>query len=265
MNNIYRSIADKFIWSYSRIECFLDCPYRFFLKYFYGAQEEDRFYASYGSFLHTLIEQYYRGELSKDEMLFAYLMRFKSEVKGTRPSENTVKKYISSGVEYLQNFNPFPFNMIDVEKKTDFYIGDIPFTGYIDYLGEKDGEYYIVDNKSRDLKPRSKRIKPTAKDIELDSMLRQLYIYSAAVKQEYGKFPKALCFNCFRTGTFIVEPFAEDKYYSTIDWAKKTIENIKNTDDFYPNIEFFSCRYICGVSKECCYDQQVREGRGTKI
>ena len=87
-------------------------------------------------------------------------------------------------------------------------------------------------------------------------MLRQLYIYSAAIKQEYGVFPEALCFNCFRTGTFIEEPFNEEAYHSAIDWAKNMVEDIKNTDEFYPNREFFSCYYICGVSGDCCYDQQ---------
>lgn len=127
--------------------------------------------------------------------------------------------------------------------------------GYIDYLGEKDGELYVVDNKSRDLKPRSKRAKPTLKDAELDDMLRQLYIYSGAVKQEYGRFPKKLCFNCFKAGTFIEEPFSETAYQEAIDWAQKSIEEIKDADDFNPYVEYFGCRYICGVSDECCYWQ----------
>ena len=155
--------------------------------------------------------------------------------------------------------------MIDVEKEVKFEIDGIPFTGFIDYLGEENGDYVIVDNKSRDLKPRSKRAKPTVKDKELDSMLKQLYIYSAAVKQEYGKFPKLLCFNCFRTGTFIEEPFNEDAYNEAIEWAKKLVEEIKDTDDFYPNREFFSCYYICGVSDDCCYDQMAREERRVRV
>ena len=145
--------------------------------------------------------------------------------------------------------------MVAVEEKVDFEIDGTQFVGYIDYHGIKDGEHYIVDNKSRDLKPRSNRKTPTVKDKELDEMLRQLYIYSAAIKQKYGKFPKALCFNCFKTGTFIEEPFNEDAYNEAIEWAKKNIEDIKNADDFYPNREFFSCYYICGVSDECCYWQ----------
>ena len=98
-NSIYRMIADGFVWSYSRIECFCDCPYRFFLKYFAGVKEKPLFYSSYGSFIHKLIEQYYKGALTKDEMVTKFLTDFSKEVRGTRPQESTVTKYIQCGCE----------------------------------------------------------------------------------------------------------------------------------------------------------------------
>ena len=250
----YRPLIEEMVWSYSRIKSFEDCPHRFFLKYIKKYEDEDKFYASYGTFMHKLIEQYYKGELSKEEMQIKFLFDFQKEVKGTRPKDSTVEKYIRCGSEYLDSFTPFPYNMVDVEKKVEFEIDGIPFVGFIDYVGEKDGELYIVDNKSRDLKPRSGRKKPTLKDIELDDMLKQLYLYSAAIKKEYGKFPKSLCFNCFKSGVFIEEPFKEEAYLETLKWAKDKIEEIADADDFYPNQDFFSCFYICGVRDHCIYD-----------
>lgn len=249
----YRPLIEDMVWSYSRIECFNDCPYRWFLKYIRQYKETPQFYSSYGSFMHKLLEGFYKGELTKEEMLTKFLFDFSDEVQGIRPQESTVKKYITSGIEYLKGFEPLPYNVLGIEKKVEFEINGIPLVGFIDYLGEKDGEIYIVDNKSRDLKPRSNRKQPTANDKEIDEMLRQLYIYSAAIKQEYGKFPKSLCFNCFRSGVFIEEPFKEEAYNEAIAWAERTIEDIKDTDDFYPNIEFFNCLYICGFKDDCCY------------
>ena len=250
---IYRPLIEDMTWSYSRIKCFEDCPYRFYLKYISGCKEVPQFYASYGSFMHKLIEEFYRGKLTKEEMLTKFLFDFQTEVKGERPKESTVSKYIQCGVEYLRGFSPFSYKMIDVEKKVEFEIGGKKFIGFIDYLGEKDGEYYIVDNKSRELKPRSKRAKPTVKDQELDEMLKQLYLYAAAVKQEYGKFPKALCFNCFKNGVFIEEPFSEKVFSETIEWFLKAIDNIADENDFLPYLDYFSCKNICGVKDECCY------------
>ena len=257
----YLPLIEDMVWSYSRIESFNDCPYRFFLKYISKCEETDKFYASYGSFMHKLIENYYRGILSKEDMVTEFLTGFSENVKGVRPQESTVQKYIKCGVDYLSSFQPFKYPMVDVEKRVDFEIDGLKFVGFIDYLGEQDGEYYIIDNKSRDLKPRSNRAKPTVKDKELDSMLRQLYIYSAAVKQEYGKFPKALCFNCFKSGVFIEEPFKEEAYLEAIEWAKNSVKEIKETDEFYPNREFFSCYYICGVNEDCIYDEMARKER----
>lgn len=258
----YLPLIEDMTWSYSRIESFLDCPYKFFLKYISRCGNTDKFYASYGSFVHKLIERFYRGKLSKDDMPAEFLTGFADNVKGIRPQESTVHKYIHCGTEYFKCFEPFPYHMIGVERRVSFEIDQLPFVGCIDYLGQdSDGNLVIIDNKSRDLKQRSKRAKPTLKDKELDSMLRQLYLYSASVMQEFGKFPKFLCFNCFRTGTFIQEPFLASAYEETIAWAKRQIQDIKTTDDFYPNREFFYCCYICNVSNDCLYNQAAKEER----
>lgn len=250
---IYRPLIEDMVWSYSRIKCFEDCPYRFYLKYISGCKEAPQFYASYGSFMHKLIEEFYKGIITKEEMPTKFLFGFQENVLGRRPQQSTVEKYIQNGIEYLKGFSPFPYNMVAVEKKVEFELGGKKFIGFIDYLGEKDGEYYVVDNKSRELKPRSGRKKPTVKDQELDEMLKQLYLYAAAVKQEYGKFPKALCFNCFKNQVFIEEPFSEKIFSETVEWFLKTIDNIADENEFLPYLDFFGCNYICGVKDECCY------------
>lgn len=193
----YRPLIEAMTWSYSRLEIFDDCPYRWFLTYIHTPKlkKEDKFYAAYGLFMHDLLEKYYRGENSKEEILIMFLTQFKERTKGTgRPKSATVQKYFQSGIEFIKSLEPMRFKMISVEEKIDFKIGGLNFTGRIDYLGEEDGDLVIVDNKSRDLKQRSKREKPTLKDKGLDSMLRQLYIYAEAVRQKYGRLPKLLCF-----------------------------------------------------------------------
>ena len=253
----YAPLIDDMVWSFSRIESYNDCPYRWYLRYIRQCQDEEKFYSSYGQLLHRLIEQYYKGMIAKEDMVLEFLRSYSSEVKGVRPKESTVKKYIDGAVEYLKNFDPFPYRPIGIEKWVAFEIEGIRFVGFIDFLGidDRDGEIVLIDNKSRDLKPRSGRAKPTQKDLELDVMLRQLYLYSAAVISEYGKPPKELCFNCYRTGTFIREPFREDQFQEAKDWAVNTIQQVREDSDFYPNPDFFSCYWICGVNENCEYWQ----------
>ena len=257
----YKPIIDDMVWSFSRLNSYNDCPYRWFLKYIKCFNETEKFYTSYGVFMHKILEKHYSGKLLRDNMLIEFLLNFSSEVKGVRPQESTVQKYIEQGSEYLRNFKPLPFEIVSVEDKVEFSIDGIPFIGVIDLLGKENGEYIIIDNKSRDLKPRSNRKKPTIKDKELDDMLKQLYLYSGAVFQKYGKYPKELYFNCFRTGTFIREPFNIEAYNNTIRWAKDRITEISNDTDFEANLNFFSCHYICGVSNDCIYNLEACEER----
>ena len=65
---IYRELINDMTWSYSRVKTFHDCPYRWFLKYIHDCKEVPMFYSSYGSFMHKLLEQYYKGMLSKEEI-----------------------------------------------------------------------------------------------------------------------------------------------------------------------------------------------------
>lgn len=255
--NRYLPIIENMVWSYSRISCFDQCPYHFFLKYIYGEEEEDRFYTSYGSFIHTLIERYYNGELKKEELPEEFLLGFSNHVKGKRPQESTVEKYIQSGVNYFKNFTEFKYEMVGVEEKIIFNIGQYKFIGFIDYLGKDGDDLIIIDNKSRELKPRSKRKKPTQKDIELDNMFKQLYLYAVGVKQKYGKYPTKLCFNCFRNNVFIEEEFDEGKLNQAVEELLSSIEVIKKCEEFFPNNDFFFCRELCGNSGSCVYCQEL--------
>lgn len=212
------------------------------------------FYASYGKFVHRIIELYYRGELRKDDMLQYFLANFSDRVRGDRPSASIVTNYVNDACEYFKNFEPLPFEMVDVEKNFEIDIDGHKFVGVIDYLGEKDGEFYIVDHKSRALKQRSKRKKKTVNDNAIDDMLRQLYIYSECVYREHGKYPAGLCFNCFRNGEFIVEPFDKDAFADALEWAKITIRRIENAEEFYDLQDYFKCSWLCGYGKVCDYN-----------
>lgn len=288
---ILASLTDDMVWSYSRVKAFEDCPYRWFLKYIHprlivqqvfdgkppskvdvdmayiredidkedarvlykylGVERKEMFFASYGTFVHKLIEFFLKGQKTADELVDMYLLGFRQGVKGAAPSDKVFQSYFKSGLRYLRTINPFPFNTVGVEEKVGLTISGLPFIGYIDFIGEKDGAFHVVDNKSRTLKPRSKRKTPTKSDRELDDYLRQLYLYSAAVKDKYGEFPKTLCFNCFRSGLFIKEQFDEQAYKEANDWFVKSVDRIKREEVFPPNIDFFKCKYLCELN-DCC-------------
>lgn len=223
------------------------------MKYILEEKEKPMFYSSYGKYIHELIELYNNGIISASRLPTEFLTGFSSRVSGKVPSESIASKYISCGLEYFKLFKGFDLNMIASEMKVNFKLGKYKFTGVIDYLGEKDGNLYIIDHKSRNLRKRSGRSKPTKYDQELDDMLVQLYLYAEAVKQKYGKYPTKLIFNCFRENEIIEEDFNDEACEKAKAWAVKIIEEIKETHDFYPYVEFFQCKYLCGLNEECDY------------
>lgn len=247
-------------WSYSRLKSFETCRYAWYLKYLYGLKEKPNFYASYGSFVHNLIEKYYRDEISLQDLPVNFLKGFSYFVVGKRPKEEIVDKYMEAGFNYFRTFKPMPYEMVSIEEKTEFSIGGMKFVGFIDFLGKNDDGLAIVDHKSRDLKPRTGRKKPTKSDDELSQYLRQLYLYSVGVQEKHGSLPKRLCFNCFKSGVFIDEPFDNNAFEDAKTWAIKTIETIRRTEDFYPTFDWFYCTYLCGFNDECCYYEIMKAG-----
>lgn len=252
----YKPLIQDMTWSYSRIKAFTDCPYRWYLKYIRYPEENGKpmFFSDYGSFVHELIAAYYSGEKTADQVHIEYLTGFNDHVLGRAPNDKVFTNYFVSGSQYLRSIQPSENEVVAVEQKVETSVSDIPFVGYIDRIDRnKDGDLLVIDNKSRTLKPRSGKTKPTKADEELDDYLLQLYIYSSFVKDKYGMFPCQLCFNCFRNGTFIVEPFLPEKYEAALKWVSDMVAIIEEEKDFRPDMEYFKCRYLCEMNDRCDY------------
>lgn len=252
----YEPLIRDMTWSYSRVKAFDDCPYRWYLKYirYPHADGKRLFFSDYGKFMHELLESYYKGGRTPDDLLYIYLTEFRQRVNPPAPGKKVFENYFTDGADCLRGLRQPEQTVLAVEEKVEFSIKDTPFVAYIDLVTEDaGGSISLTDNKSRALKPRSGRGKPTKADDELDEYLKQLYLYSAAVKKKYGRLPDKLCFNCFRTGTLIEEPFGNEAYNAALSWFLRRIEDIAAEQDFTPDIEYFKCRYLCGMQDRCEY------------
>lgn len=234
------------------------CPYAFLLNYIKPHPHRRQFFSDYGSFVHEIIAKYLTGELQRGELAAEYMSEFLNQVKGVAPNPKIFKSYFEQGYNYLTSID-FPYkNPLAVETKYEFYIDGKPFVGIVDCVAEDDGELVILDNKSRALSHRSKRAKPTQADNELDHYLRQLYLYSIPIREQYGKYPERLEFNCFRVGKHISEKFKPERFEEVKQWALNLISQIEDNDDWRPHVEFWQCRYICDLGDSCEYYQMTK-------
>lgn len=249
----YSHIISDFTWSYSRLAQFESCPYAFLQNYIAHTEKQPLFFSDYGSFVHKLLERYLSEELKRDELPIAYLSEFQKSVCGKAPSKEVFQNYFEQGLAYLRELC-FPYqNPLFVEYRTSFQIEQIPFTGIIDCVVKDGDDIVIVDHKSRALKPRSARKKPTKSDEELDAYLRQLYLYCIPIKDLFRIYPKRLEFNCFRTGQLISEPFSGKAFEAAKEWAVNAVKTITENEDWSPKIEYWKCRYLCSFCAECEY------------
>jgi hypothetical protein len=226
------------------------------MKYLDEKQGIPNAYAQYGSFVHSILEKYFKNELNIFELSEYYTDNYASKVTEYFPKHPYVdlaQTYYDKGREYFDNFDGLEqYKMIGVEKKIELKVEGYNFVGYIDLLAKNNEENIeVIDHKSRDLKPRSNRKKPTKSDMELDDYLKQLYLYSIDVKEKYNTYPKYLNFNVFRSSAWIKEPFNLSKLEESKHWLIDTIHNIEKETEFNPKPDKFFCRCLCDFRHEC--------------
>ncbi len=244
-------------WSYSRLTSFESCPYGWFLSYLYKDENglplkrESGFFAEFGSFMHLIHQLYLQRILQAGELSMFYIQHFASNVRSRPPSTKVYTSYFSQGLSYFDSFSFPSRKIIGVEDNISFTFAGKPWTGFVDLISEEDGKLIITDHKSRDLKPRSNRQKPTKQDQELDEYLRQLYVYAAAAKERYGNYPDILEFNCFRSKVMIREPFRFEVLQDVEAWAADQIEKITTNQEWKATPDFWRCNHLCDVCNAC--------------
>lgn len=243
-------ILDGIRWSYSSVNSYHQCPRQFKLSYIDALPRVDNAFSDWGSFMHYLLEQYFKGKLEFFELSQIYVERYKDRVKCAFPPNKYVnlnESYYKAGKEYLDNFDgDFEgCEVLGVEQKVKLDIGDRPFVGVIDLVLRKpDGSICVTDHKSK------KAFKNKKEEAEY---LRQLYLYSIWIKQKYGEYPSQLIFNMFRGGKKVVHNFVEDELKTAVEWFTSTIDSIYEDTEFVAKSDSFFCNYLCGVRHHCPY------------
>lgn len=178
-------MIDDMVWSYSRLSSFDDCKYGWYLKYIrHQTSDEPKFFATYGTFVHKVLELHLANRLTKEEAVEYYLDNYDAEVQGEAPSAKVARGFFEKSLDYLKNIDfPFPLeDIVTTEKKVRFQIDGHDFVGFIDVLAKRGNTLHIIDHKSHGLRNRSGRKFQTEYDKELDRYLKQQYLYAIPIR-----------------------------------------------------------------------------------
>lgn len=253
------------VWSYSSVHQYEDCPRSFYLQRIKAVPQVNNAFALYGSFMHEILEQYFKGRISLPEMKELYLTDYEARVNIPFPPNNWVnlsESYYQDGLQFLENFSGIDpkYRVVNVEQKVNLEIGGYRTIGYIDLLLENvnNGELTIVDHKSK------KKFSTVREEV---NYRKQLLFYGIYVKHIYGKYPAYVDFNMFRSQRHVCTPFKEAECEQVRDWFLRTIETACQDETFQDKIERncyesfksianfqhddFFCNEICGSRQSC--------------
>lgn len=245
----YSFLIEDMTFSFSRLNSYYTCPHMWKLSYIDCEKGQSNSFADFGTFCHKMLEEYARGEAEIFELASLYEEGYKKAVPLPFPPNKYVdlgEKYYEAGLEYLENFEGFgDYEIIEAEKKLEFSVGDYKVTGYIDLLlKDKEGNFHILDHKSSTVKSKTSE---KAKEYWM-----QMYLYSMAIYDEFGVYPKQLHINAFKEGKMYVIDFDVNEVNKVKKWVFDTIDALKKESKFCPKSDYFFCNFICNFRDGTC-------------
>lgn len=183
-NDIKKKYNVDRLWSWSRMNTFLNSKYEYLLKYILKAKEDrcDSCYTTLGTICHDTLDRFYEGKIKYEDMIGDYNDGFTTaitiaDLKFNRSDEEKNKsigeKYNENLKHFFQNHTVYDKKLL-IEKPVVVNIGGNVFIGYVDALYKDDDEcYHIIDFKSSSIYTGNK----------LEENSGQLVLYSIALHQ----------------------------------------------------------------------------------
>lgn len=250
MSEDYSFLIEDMVWSFSRLNSFLQCPYQFKTSYIDCEKGIQNFFAEFGSHCHGILEKYCKNEAEIYELADIYAQTYYEAMNFSAPPNKYVdlnQSYYDSGLAYFENFEGFgDYEIIGVEKEVKFKINNINVKGYIDLLvKDKEGNLHIIDHKSSDPK--------SAKSEKAREYWKQMTLYAIGVYEEYGVYPVKLHINAFRKQQWFTVDFNINEVQKVKDWVVETVDKIMKETKFAPLSDKYFCNFLCNFRNNCEY------------
>ncbi|MBU2595740.1 ATP-dependent helicase [Patescibacteria group bacterium] len=250
-HKIKKRFGDSLYLSYSQLDDYLTCPYKYENSSIIRVPVMQHFAAAFGSSLHRAVAQFYRAKINGKTMSFKnlynnYLLNWQNDNYLNEEHEHDAK---TKGKRMLLNFykkerlNPPPAK---VEQRFRFKVGRDTIAGFIDAVWEDNGEVRIIDFKSSNVDSKDKAYQAATSSL-------QLGIYALAHKELKGRLPDSV--GLYFLGSGIV---GESKPTERrIETVKRKIQEAREgivAQKFDPKPSSFNCLY-CAFSKICPYSE----------
>lgn len=262
MNEFDSMIYNDMTWSFSRLDCFDQCPLMWHKIYIDCEPKRQNAFAQYGSLVHSIIERLLKGEIDTFDAAGVFEKEFAEKITVDFPpikNGDLRSNYYEKGLDYFSNLsaNDDIAKILGVEEEIRFEISGKPFIGYIDlrYL-DRDGNMVIQDQKSSNIKFKKDGNPAKASAEKMKHYEYQVYLYSKPFI-ESGEKVDRLRWNFFNNQTYYEIPWTANGYKEAINWAEDRLETIGNEALWLPKPDWYFCHNICDVSEGCEYKGEL--------
>lgn len=162
LNELCNQYNTDRLWSWSRVNCVHNSLYEYFLKYMLHEKEDrsDSIYVVTGGLSHNIIEKFYSGEITKEQMLEEFedgwmvafdIGELKFNRSDSEKNNDIADKYYKNLKHFFKNHTELPRKVV-LEQFVTIKIGEEYYQGYIDALTtDENNNYVIIDWKSSSL------------------------------------------------------------------------------------------------------------------
>lgn len=185
------------LWSWSRMNTFLNSKYEYLLKYILKTPEDrcDSCYTTLGTICHDTLDRFYEGGIKYEDMIDDYNDGYTTaiiiaDLKFNRSDEEKNKsigeKYNNNLIHFFKNHTVYEHKLL-IEKPIVVNINGNIFVGYIDGLYKDDeGYYHILDFKSSSIYTGKKLTQNSGQLILYSIGLHQMGIPLNMIKPQFN-------------------------------------------------------------------------------
>ncbi len=159
LENIKNKYQVSVIWSWSRVNCFMNSQYEYFLKYILHKAEDrqDCCYTTLGSLAHEILDNFYEKKIAFKEMIDNFEDGWTTSIdicdlkfdRNDKDKNNSIKNKYKEDLEHFFKNHTIYKHKLEIEKPIIINVKGNIFVGYIDAMFKDDNDIYnIIDFKT---------------------------------------------------------------------------------------------------------------------
>ena len=167
---------EKNFYSYSKLTCFENCQYDYYLTYIKGLRDNgETIYTFLGTACHEILELFQDGQINNEQAVEMFLNKVQdSDFLGLKwYSDKTRNDYVQSIIHFFENYSRYD-NKVLMEQRFEIDVNDVLMKGFIDLVVFEDDNTISVYDYKTSTKFATK---------SLPNYGRQLVLYAYAMKK----------------------------------------------------------------------------------